>query len=357
MSLEQSLSRRKALQLMVALGEQTLVATTFTSIYMAERDKRKRNNNITISSQTRAPLTRSWNDFDALTRINLLELDQVPDGLDLNQEIATAVAQRFTQRVSVKQTPQELAQAVAFISGEEYLQVEIDAALAQGYNPAAEDIEKYKNQLAKTLLDSKRVYVNLDQLSWFASVYSTHFPENATRLQGRNLETFLKKSVLFHEFGHLIQSNEEFPIEDYALTGSDGFITFDRFKGFLFTGRTNTGRSYYLNGSAEASTEAVAIHAAQGSGEHYSQFYYNEGAKIIAELNRMSNIDSQAFNRYFNGNNNAQDLFRRWGRIHMPRNQNTVQGRNALIFIGLGVDQKITFDQTISLINQTLVTP
>lgn len=324
---------------------------------MVEKKHRRQRRALEQTTQSAPPLIRDWNRLDPLTRIDRIELGRVPDDLDGTREMTRAVAERFSQRILTNRSPVRLAQSVQFLTADEYMRLEIAESLAVGYTPTLEDIEHYKTKLATTPKGSKGIYVNHDLVTSFGLAYPTHFPEAGARLSGRDLLLFMLKSILFHEFGHVVQSEETFPIQDYTVTFNNDILVLNRYEGTYFTGylASTPERMFVVNGSGEASTEAVARYASKGAGEYYGEALRTEGAKLIEQLNTLSQTDGPAYARFHTGVRRIWELFGRWSRISMPDNKDTVQGRNCLIFIGLAVDQHTSFENVANMINQQLV--
>ncbi len=277
-----------------------------------------------------ASLESQWSTLPPTQRIDLLERGQASAHLDVRKEIALAVGEIICGQMKCKLTPEEMAGSVQFLPPQEYL-VQLEKTIG-----AALPEDQKRRELAQRLEfigNDRKVYVN--NPLW--ERINTTLPSSViTGLAGRNTAMAIGKSLDFHAFTHLVESEEEFNFSPFSFKVYGLAVPeVGKMIGLKFVGRAEDGSTIYLTGAHEASTELAADIMANRKSPPYTSLAYKEGAQLLAEINRMARISDDEFLKAKDGSLNTQWYLTKIASIQNPRNPDIKKAILALVTIAL----------------------
>jgi len=287
-----------------------------------------------------ANLEAQWSALQPAQRLDLLEREQAPFGVDVQREIATAVGEIICGQMKCKITPAEMAGNLYFLAPPDFL-----AHLEETIVITIPEDQK-RRELAQRLefigIDGQ-VYVN--NPLW-GSV-NVNLPQNVrVGLTGRNTAMVLGKSLDFHAFTHLVESKEEFSFDPFSLIVYGIRVPrVGKMNGLKFEGVDEQGKKIYLIGAHEASTELAAGIMANRKAPPYTSLAYKEGAQLLAEVNRMAGISDDEFLKVKDGSLNTEWYLRKIAAVQNPRNPDIKNAILALATIALAQASATTWQE------------
>lgn len=255
-----------------------------------------------------------WSSLPALEKINRLEFKQYPLIPDFNprNELISSVAQFYCEQTVCQKKADDMARNVFFVDPNELIP-QLEKENDRKYTEDEKENER-KTRLEITR-ENGNAYVNSELFNNIVETVKTNNPELLKQLKGRDLETFLLKSLLFHTYSHVNESHKTNEFEPFSLSLSyePGLISFGKLVGFKFYGQKKDGTPAYLIGASEAATELAAIIIGTKTSGYISiNRDYEGGADFIQTLNRKAGVSNAEFLEYYHGNKPINDLLRRW---------------------------------------------
>lgn len=306
-----------------------------------------------------------WKKLPAVTKIQLLETRTYPSGLDSRQELVKAVAQVYCAQVRCKRTPDEVVEGVSFLNSESYLE-EVIKESEKLLERMLTDQEKKDAEetagLETTARDKKNIYINIDRIGKMIATARQQAPEEVAKLQDKDLETIVIKSILFHAISHLNESAEIFNFDPIPLDllGMED-ITFNQLNGLGFIGVGKDGKPRYLFAAKEAFTERSAFIASKRAGYYFSfNPQYKESQKLVELLNERAKVSDTDFLAYYSGEKSMKELLQRWGAIAKTDSPHEQERRGLTILMNIAfrgnnmVTQKVAIERIEKIIGQKL---
>lgn len=270
----------------------------------------------------------AWASLEPLERIKKLELKQYPEipNFDSLAELTKAAAEFYCQSTNCTSSPQELIERVGFVTFE-FFKTVIEQDI--GRNLTGEEEKKAKDAL-NYIVSSKtkrEIFWNLEALKTDVTNVS---PEAIAKLEGRDLQTVIYKTVLLQGFFLLERSREE---ADYSIDTSILGKLKVSVRGFDLYGQ----RSDLSSAQTLFASEAFALFFTRRAVDeemgplislHRSS---REAADLIEKINQQSNLTTEELLIFFRGQRSIRALLKIWGQGDEEK------GLLAMVIIGLRV--------------------
>lgn len=293
-----------------------------------------------IDTVQRHTSKEEWVNLPATERINRMETYYYPQFSEFNlrEEMVTAVAQFYCETVDCNKTAEQLSNGIHFTTSEQLVE-EMEKESNSKFSDTEREVEK-KTRL-EIVIGNQRGLINTalfeDMVGNIDNYEVSSIGEN---LAGKNLEAVLLKSLLFHTYTHMNDTEEELSFEAFSLKmpNETGPINFDKAEGFMFTGLNNNGEKRVLRGGEEAITDFIASRVGLKTGSYmFLHPDYRDGSELVAYANMLTGVSDEQFIDYAFGKSPLLSFFEKWGSIKDPNKSDPKNGIMALATISLAV--------------------
>lgn len=296
----------------------------------------------------------TWSRLSSLDRITKLEFLQHPEVSDFDpeKELIKAAAEFYATAIKGNKSAAELQSSVFFVDAQRLVE---EAEKDNGRKFTPEEVKRVGGEYPEiTTRSTRKVFINRDLINRTIADTAAVSSETIKQLQGRSYPVTFSKSMLFHAFGHVNQTVESFPINPIRVPIPPPAVSFtvNKFDGLDFIGTTDKGETIYVQGAKESMTEATATIVGQKTGTYLSLGYgYDFGLKLVEMIIQKAGIDQDTYVDIYMGRRSVRELFRKIGAIKNPQNPDERLGANALLIIGLSVDDPDVVNKDIAVAN------
>ena len=272
-----------------------------------------------------------WKTQSPTTRLQLLETEKAPIAAsEVRKEIAIAVGETICAQMKCSVMPEEMAARLHFLAPEDFLN-QLEKTIGVKFNES--DRQRELTERLEFIGNDEQVNVN--NMLW-EKVNTTLSPNVRAMLTGRNTAMVVGKSLDFHAFTHLVESKEEFFFSPFSFKVYGLAVPeVGKLVGLKFIGRAEDGSIIYLTGAHEASTELAAGIMANRKAPLYTSLAYDNGARLLAEINSKAGISDDQFLKVKDGSLNTKWYLEKIASIQNPRNSDIKKALLALALIAL----------------------